>query len=334
MLTPEAQQRWPDAEAYGSFLSRKFESRKLAYQIERAESGGDASSATVAASLSIQDSGAKYRGPPLRLVHNEGSWLVADAGPLGPLGPIIPPAELLRPELKVPIMIYHRFAAELPTDFEQRTLTVDTGSFREQLAWLSDNGYRTITLAELFNAFYYDLPLPAKPIILVIDDGFADAYLEAFPLLQEYSLGATVAMITSAIDQPEYLSWAQIREMAGAGIEFVSHTVNHGDLAATSPEAARSELADSKRTLEEGLGRPVQFLVYPYGQPFASRAGEAQRMILKLLPQEGYVGALTTSSGPPYISTQSANLPYQLHRIPVSGGESLDRFAASIGATP
>ncbi len=334
MLTPEAQRRWADRQIFSSFLTRKFGDRKISYEIRTTETGSDSSSANVVASLSIDGSDTRYAGPPLLLVKRERSWLIADEAPAGPQGPIIGRPAPQQRELTVPIMIYHRFAVALPADFEQRTLTVTTDAFREQLAWLSENGYQPITVAELFNAFYYGLPLPPKPIILVFDDGFEDDYLQALPLLREYGFGATVAMISGAIGQPEYLTWDQIKEMAGSGLEFVSHTVNHVDLSALSPEAARNELQQSKQTLEVGLNRPVQFFVYPYGQPFAGGSEAAQEMILKLLPEAGYAGALTTSSGPPYISDQDANLPYQLHRIPVSGGEILARFVASIGATP
>jgi peptidoglycan/xylan/chitin deacetylase (PgdA/CDA1 family) len=125
-----------------------------------------------------------------------------------------------------------------------------------------------------------------------------------------------------------------MKEMSAAGFEVVSHTATHANLAAMSPEGARRELADSRGLLEKNLQRPAQFFVYPYGEPFVSGSEEARQMIIGLLRETGYVGALTTSSGPPYVSVQRAAEPYQLHRIPVSGGETVERFAASINANP
>src|SRR3989442_9747127 len=224
MLTPEAQQRWPDVEAFSGFLSRKFGSEDVAYQLDRLEAGGEASSAVAIVSSTAPDSGVKYNGPPLLLAWAGNAWSVSDPGPLGPDGPIIRADVPSRPELIVPIMIYHHFAPQLPEEFEQKTLTVTTDSFRDQLGWLSENAYRSISVAELFNAFYYDLPLPPKPIILVFDDGYDDAYIQAFPLLREFRFGATVAAITGAIGQAAYLNWDQIKEMLRGGVEFVSHT--------------------------------------------------------------------------------------------------------------
>jgi len=125
-----------------------------------------------------------------------------------------------------------------------------------------------------------------------------------------------------------------MKEMSSAGFEVVSHTATHANLAALSPEDARRELADSRGLLEKNLQRPAQFFVYPYGEPFVNGSEEARQMILGLLRETGYVGALTTSSGPPYVSLQNAAAPYQLNRIPVSGGENVERFAATINANP
>ena len=333
MMTPASQQQWPHQEAFRTFLSRKFSKQDVAYELTGVETSPDGLSAR--ASLSIATPASTLNaGPPVVLVKQGGSWLVDDLGPLGARGPILGNASPADTELKVPIMIYHRFADELPDDFEQRTLTVATADFREQLDLLKRNGYKTITVAELYNSLYYGLPLPGKPIVLVIDDGFEDAYTKALPLLTEFGFGATVAMISRAIDQPEYLTWEEIRGMSSGAVEFISHTANHVNLGGVPPETARAELADSRRTLEEGLGRPVQFLVYPYGEPFVGGTAQARATILRLLPETGYAGALTTSPGPPYLDTQEAAEPYRLHRIPVSGGETLSRFAASIGATP
>lgn len=334
LLTDEARSRWPDQQAYTDFLARKYGGGSRSYTTGTRDEAADGLSASLPVSLAAGEPQAAYGGPPLRLERRDGSWLVAEAGPLGPQGSIAGAPTPLQSELGVPVLTYHHVAPQEPADRQRILDTVTVDAFAAQLDWLAASGYRSITLSELFNAFYYGLPLPAKPIILVFDDGYADVYVHAFPLLRQRGMGATVAMISGAIDAPEYLTWAQIREMAAAGVEFSSHSATHPSLASLTPQAARAELADSKRTLEEGLGRPVQFFVYPYGEPFTSGSPDSQRTIMDLLAQEGYLGALKTSSGPPYISLQKAGAPYELNRIPVSGRESLRRFIASVGGTP
>jgi len=334
MLLPEAQQSWLGKQAFGGFLTAKFGSRDLVYEIGDPESSYDGDSIVVPLTLDLETSGERLAGPPLVLKRVDDSLVVTDAGPMGARGPVIGSPQPVRAELDVPILIYHRLAPELPGDPGKASETVTTAAFAEQLAWLAGNGYQTITVAELFNAFYYDLLLPPKPVILVFDDGYVDVYEHAFPILKERGFRATIAAITGFVEQPGYLNWEQVKEMSAAGFEVVSHTATHANLAALSPEEARRELADSRRAIEENLGRPAQFFVYPYGEPFVKGSEEARQMVLGLLRETGYVGALTTSSGAPYISVQSAAAPYQLRRIPVSAGETVDRFAASINENP
>ena len=334
MLLPEARPSWLGKQALDSFLTTKFGSRSLVYEIGKPESSDGGASIVVPLTIDFETSGDRVSGPPLVLKRVENSLAVADAGPLGSRGPIIGSPAPLRPELDVPVLIYHRLTPEFPADPNKAKDTVTTGEFGEQLAWLAGNGYTTITVAELFNAFYYDLLLPPRPVILIFDDGFVDVYEHAFPVLKERGFSATIAAITEFVGQPEYLNWEQMKEMSSAGFEVVSHTATHANLAALSREDARRELADSRGLLEKNLQRPTQFFVYPYGEPFVNGSEEARQTILGLLRETGYVGALTTSSGPPYVSVQRAAAPYQLNRIPVSGGETVERFAATIDANP
>ena len=333
LLSPEARSQWAAEEPFAAFLDRKFGAVKLDFDLGRLEPQADGSLARFPISLRIAGDDARLAGPAFVLIRNDESWAVSDSGPFGRYGPIVGSPAPIRPEIGVPILIYHHVAPQLPGGAE-RFNTVTTEAFARQLQWLADTGHVSISLAELFNAFHYDLPLPSKPAILVFDDGYADIYELAFPLLRDRGFRATVAAITGAMDHAGYLTWDQAREMSAAGVEFVSHTVSHGNLAAASSDEARSELADSRRALEEKLGLPVQFFVYPYGEPFTSGSPEAREKVLALLRESGYAGALTTSSGPPYISLQKADAPYLLRRIPVSGGESVTRFAASIEANP
>jgi peptidoglycan/xylan/chitin deacetylase (PgdA/CDA1 family) len=333
LLAPEVAWRWEGPAQFGAFIARKFGTAKINFDLGRLAALPDGRSVEFPLALRLVGDGERLVGPPLVLARYGESWAVSDPGPLGPRGPIIGAPQPVRPELQVPILIYHHVAPDLPREGNAHD-TVTTEAFAAQLRWLADNGHATITVAELYNAFYYDVPLPPKPVILVFDDSYADVYNQAFPLLRDRGFGATVAAITGALDHPGYLTWDQAREMAAAGVEFVSHTVTHADLAVVNQDDARRELADSRRSLEENLGWPVQFFVYPFGQPFTSGSEEARQTVLALLREAGYAGALTTSSGPPYIALQRADQPYLLHRIPVSGGESVERFAASIQPTP
>lgn len=61
------------------------------------------------------------------------------------------------------------------------------------------------------------------------------------------------------------LTWAQVQEMSRAGIEFGSHTVTHPILTMLSDAQLHDELAESKRVIEQQIGRPAPVLAYPVG---------------------------------------------------------------------
>jgi hypothetical protein len=76
--------------------------------------------------------------------------------------------------------------------------------------------------------------------------------------------------------------------------------------------------------LEQQLSAPIQFFCYPSGEPFHHGSLERQQFITSLLRQDGYIGALLDPGAESVM--QKARHPYELPRIRVAGGETLDGF--------
>jgi len=86
--------------------------------------------------------------------------------------------------------MYHHFADEGPPG-----TVISAELFERQISALQDAGYNAISFEELV-AFVYDgAPLPERPIIVTIDDGYLSVYETAFPILYEHSTKATVFII-------------------------------------------------------------------------------------------------------------------------------------------
>lgn len=120
--------------------------------------------------------------------------------------------------------------------------------------------------------------MPEKPALVTFDDGTADNFELAFPLLREEGVKANFFVVCEGIgghtwwenpaEKPflRMLTWEQIEAMRDSGLaEFGSHTMRHPDLAALRPADARWEIDESKRRLEQRLGRPVVAFAYPFG---------------------------------------------------------------------
>jgi peptidoglycan/xylan/chitin deacetylase (PgdA/CDA1 family) len=206
---------------------------------------------------------------------------------------------LLIPSSAVPILAYHQISEEADV------YSVDPQEFEEQMRYLVENGYQAVSLQELFDSYAGRITLPAKPVVITFDDGYVDNYTAALPIMERYGMRATVFIIINVVGQPDYLSWQQIEEMSNRHTEIGSHTMNHVALSEITPTERLLEITASKALLEQRLGKPVEFLAYPYGK-FDVATEDSLR-------QAGYRGACSGVAGLNF----SDDNPYTLKRINV-----------------
>lgn len=221
----------------------------------------------------------------------------------------------------VPVLNYHQI-----NDRDENALTVHTDQFEAQMKYLTEEGYHVITPEEMISAWENDEPLPEKPVIITFDDGYADNYRNAYPILQKYNQKATIFLISDYVSTyPNYLTWTQVSEMQDSGlIDFESHTLSHEQLDSTSPDETWNQLEGSKKALEWHLRKEINFLAYPCG----SYDEELQQLVKKA----GYKGAFTVNYG---LADKGEN-HYILDRVPIFGctNHTLLRFKLRLQYTP
>lgn len=204
----------------------------------------------------------------------------------------------------IPILNYHKI------DYLNHALSISPQEFEEQMAYLHDNGYHTITPDQLMNYLNRGKKLPAKPIMITFDDGYLDNYMNAYPILKKYGFTATIFLVTNLVgNDNRFMSWDQVREMQRAGIVFGSHTVNHAVLTKLSPEDAIQELKGSRQVMQKELGEAPRYFAYP--------TGAYNLQIEELVRQTGYAAAFTIRYGQAGVSSD----PYALERIPLFKGQ-------------
>ncbi|MGH2343829.1 MAG: polysaccharide deacetylase family protein, partial [Chloroflexota bacterium] len=242
------------------------------------------------------------------------------------------PAVLPAVTIRVPILMYHHVSSAPPATQLNYGLTVTDADFTAQLTYLRDHGYHTVTIRQVFAALYLRKPLPTKPIMLTFDDGYRDNYTDALPILKRFhdhgEFNIISAYVGTTLGVNSYMTWSQLRALVAAGMDIGSHTVDHQDLGILPADKVRFELRDSRNVLQLKLHVPVQWLAYPSGEPFKTGSAASRQLLLTLLPEYGYVGALL--DGPLTTGVQNAQTPYQLERIRVAGGESLAEYAANL----
>ncbi|MCX6783648.1 MAG: polysaccharide deacetylase family protein [candidate division WWE3 bacterium] len=220
---------------------------------------------------------------------------------------------------KVQILTYHYVEVNPnPKDRLRTGLAVTPSNFGDQLDYLDQQQITPITLSDYYNILDGKLKTPVHPVILTFDDGYADFFANAYPLLLKHHFKAVSFIITGSIGKSNYMTWDQIKEIQQSGlIEFEDHTVTHPDLRRLSYKAIYDEFYNSKVALETQTGSKVEYVAYPYGY-FNDTALKAAQAV-------GFVGGVSTRGG--IAAGKSRTLP----RDNVNGYTTMQRFEQIVG---
>jgi len=232
--------------------------------------------------------------------------------------PPLPSPDGVERTIRVPILMYHHIADPPPgANAIRYDLSVSPASFEQQLRYLREQGYESITLNDLALYLTVGQELPAKPIILTFDDGYRDAYVHAFPLLQRYGYSGTFFLISAPIDNgdPDYLSWDQVQVMHRGGMKFEPHSYDHPDLRNRGFKFVVFQVLAPKEAIEARTGETCRFFAYP--------SGRYDQFVIDVLRSAHFWGAVLVEQG----ATHTTDDLFTLRRVRVHGGEDLDTFA-------
>ena len=186
----------------------------------------------------------------------------------------------------VPIICFHSINND-PSG--KSSIIISQDKFRQQLQTIKDGGYTTLTMAQLNDYLYKDKPIPEKSLVITFDDGYRDNYTNAFPILKEFNMNATIFVISSYINRELYLTTDEIKEMSDYGIDIESHTVSHVKLSTLSYENQVKELKESRDALEKITNKPIIAIAYP--------EGKYNKDTQKAVVDAGYAMGFTTERG-------------------------------------
>ncbi|MBN2120517.1 MAG: polysaccharide deacetylase family protein [Candidatus Omnitrophica bacterium] len=163
---------------------------------------------------------------------------------------------------KIRILFYHHVG--LPGD-DDPNLYVSPAAFERQMRHLKRDS-KVISFDELMS-FLKDKAYPEQDcVVITFDDGWKDNYEVAYPILKKYGFPATIFVATGLVGKKNMLTWEQILEMSNDGISFGAHSVTHPHLTKIDLKAAREEILNSKKELEEQIGKKVSWFAYPFGE--------------------------------------------------------------------
>jgi peptidoglycan/xylan/chitin deacetylase (PgdA/CDA1 family) len=177
------------------------------------------------------------------------------------------PASVILARSQVPVLCFHQIREWTGGDSPSaRTIITPPRRFADQMAALAKAGYTSITPDQLLAYLRFGRTLPARPVLLTFDDASAGQYTHALPVLQRHHFTATFFIMTVVLDQPQWLSRAQVRYLHRRGMSIASHTWDHHPVTRYSGQDWRIQLVEPARELAQLTGAPVRLFAYPYGE--------------------------------------------------------------------
>jgi peptidoglycan/xylan/chitin deacetylase (PgdA/CDA1 family) len=162
----------------------------------------------------------------------------------------------------IPVLLYHS-VSDSPTG-TIAPYTVSPAMFERQLDLIADRRH-ALTATQFAQCLRGNAVLPANPVVITFDDGFADNLEVAARLLADRDLVATVYVTTGYVGRPSMLAREQLRELEAMKVEIGAHAHTHTPLDELDLAVAVEEISGSKQMLEHHLNHPVESFAYPHG---------------------------------------------------------------------
>lgn len=229
--------------------------------------------------------------------------------------------------IEVPIIMYHSILKD-PSRSNKYTVTPTV--LEEDLKYIKDKGYTTVTITDLISYVYDNTPLPEKPIVLTFDDGHYNNYGYLFPLLEKYDMKAVISIVGSYTDKftetdeanlnYSYLRWKDIKELMDTGrIEFQNHTYNlHSNtgkrigtkkIKGETDEHYKNVLEEDILKLQQEFKENTNYIPQCFTYPF----GGISNASLDIIKELGFKASLSCEQGINKL-TKNPNSLYLLKR--------------------
>lgn len=238
----------------------------------------------------------------------------------------------------LPVLTYHHILRdEENTRFRHTSTTTSVRAFSNQMTWLRDRGYSTLTMTQLEGYVRNKLNLPARAVVITFDDGLKSVSRYAYPVLKQYGMKATAFIISSRIKvrpqkwDPKSLQFMSISELNGIRdvFDFQSHThfLHRVDgnrrpiLLSRSHHNILYDFERSQRALAP-FNPHVLYLSYPFGSYNATAVKAAE--------EAGFHLAVTTVKG----KVKPGDNPFLLKRLYILRTDSLETMSRLISNQP
>jgi len=244
----------------------------------------------------------------------------------------------------LPVIMYHQVSKK---HTKAGKYCVLLNQLREDLVYIKNKGYSTITMSQLINHVYHNEKIPEKPIIITFDDGFESIMQYVYPLLKELNMCAVVSVVGSYADFTEeqddhnvnyaYLDWKEISELTKSkNIEIQNHSYNMHIINSERRGVAKcagEDLDTYKAVFSEDIMRfqnkikqEADYTPNTFTYPFGAFSMESPDVLKEL----GFKAALVCEERINYIDKENTDWMYNIGRYNREHSSSTENFFKKI----
>ena len=227
---------------------------------------------------------------------------------------------------KIPVLTYHKI---VPAGREFKSgLLIAADTFDNEMKYLHDNGYTTLTMDEFYAWYTGKAEVPAKSVVITFDDGYYGTYYLAYPIIKKYDQAATVFCIGHHINdttdewdenakEDHYIGFDVIEKLRSEypRFSFESHTFDmHRKVDGKHPVDVFTK-KQMIEDLDKNAAFGFRYLAYPWG--------DHNETIREVLADNGYNMAFAYK--PSQYATRDDD-QYAVNRIKISGKMKMKKF--------
>lgn len=211
-------------------------------------------------------------------------------------------------EPKVAVLTYHDVVDVVDNP---NTVNISVKKFEEQIKWLHDNNYKSLTMDEYYDWKKNNKKIPRKSILITFDDGWHSFYTKAIPILEKYNMKASVFVIWKYSENCQssgekiYMNYDEIQDVIDnhKNMTVLSHSYDlHEEEKSKSKDI--EIYSEDMKIVKSLTGQKIEYYAYPFGK--------ANDEYIKALKDNDYKLAFTF--GPYSFSTKDSD-DYLIPRI-------------------
>ena len=202
------------------------------------------------------------------------------------------------------VLVYHTISS--PREPLLADIDISPERFDRQLRWLA-RWRRVVPLTETLKPNRREVR-----VAISFDDGYRDNLTVALPMLEKYSLPATIFVSAGFIGDEGYISRDELGDLSRHPLITIgAHGLWHRHFNRLPTEEVRFELSEARSVLEGITGRKIDLMSWPYG--------ECDPRLEQLSAECGYRASWSVWKG--------NNSAHSRWRVPLGRRDNLPRFA-------